>query len=125
MATIPEPRSTCPIGQTLDIVGDRWTLLVIRDIALKGVRHFRDLAADEDIATNVLADRLARLRQAGLITETIDPDDRRRKIYNVTAEGKALVPVLVAIARWGADHLPGVVAPDAMFAHAEAVIADG
>ncbi|MBL4688179.1 MAG: helix-turn-helix transcriptional regulator, partial [Nannocystaceae bacterium] len=89
-------RSDCPISFALDLLGDRWTLLVVRDLALKGKRSFSELhSSDESIATNILADRLARLTARGLIVKRRDPDDKRRFVYRMTHRGADLLPVLV------------------------------
>jgi DNA-binding HxlR family transcriptional regulator len=107
-------RSECPIACTLDLVGDRWTLLVLRDVFL-GKRRFDEfLASPEGIATNILSDRLARLERDGLVERQRDPDDGRRFIYKPTARGKSLAPVLVAIRNWGLEHVEGTkLLPDA------------
>jgi len=98
-------RSDCPINYGLEIFGDKWTLLVLRDLLLKGKQHFRELqASEEGIATNILADRLKRLEEQGIIVGETDPDDRRRVRYRATEKGIALLPVLVEIAAWGARH---------------------
>lgn len=100
-------RSRCPIASALDVVGDRWTLVVVRELALGGKRTWKQLATiDEGIASNVLSDRLARLEGAGCVTRRVDPTDRRRTIYALTEQGAALGPVLVALARWGNAYLP-------------------
>ncbi|MEZ4457124.1 MAG: helix-turn-helix domain-containing protein [Gemmatimonadales bacterium] len=101
----PVPRSGCPIGIALDLVGDRWSLLVVRDLLFGGPRTYRDLAAaPEKIATNILADRLARLEGAGVIERTRDPEDRRRAIYSLTERGVDLAPVLIDLALWSAHY---------------------
>lgn len=95
-------RSDCPIGYALDIFGDRWTLLVLRDILIFGKRHFGTLlAAGEGIASNTLADRLRRLEDENLIHRAIDAADRRRAVYLPTERGISLVPLLVDMAAWG------------------------
>jgi DNA-binding HxlR family transcriptional regulator len=91
----------------LDLLGDRWTLVVLRDMLLGGKRHFGDLAREEGIATNVLADRLERLERAGVITKERDPFDGRKRRYTVTDRGVDLVPILVELALWGNEHTPG------------------
>ena len=101
----PPRRSDCPISYGLDIFGDRWTLLVLRDLLLKGKRYYRELqACEEGIATNILADRLKRLENHGIVCRETDPDDRRQVIYRVTKKGLTLMPVLVELAAWGARH---------------------
>jgi DNA-binding HxlR family transcriptional regulator len=113
MVTPVKPRrSGCPISFGLDIFGDGWTLLVLRDLLLKGRRTFRDLAAGgEGIATNILTDRLKRLEAAGLIGRAPVPGDRRQVQYLPTGAGQALVPVLVELAYWGATHDPATASP--------------
>lgn len=100
-------RSDCPISFALDLFGDRWTLLVIRDLAFKGKNSFGDfLASDEGIARNILADRLARLEAEGFIEKRPDPDDLRRSIYTLTERGLGLIPVLVEMILWSAREDP-------------------
>lgn len=107
-------RSDCPISYGLDIFGDRWTLLVLRDLLLKGKRHFREFqSGEEGIATNILADRLKRLEAHGIVERDADPDDRRQVIYRATIKGLSLMPVLVEIAAWGACHDENTGAPEA------------
>ncbi len=107
-------RSDCPISFALDLFGDRWTLLVIRDLAFKGKDSFGDfLASDEGIARNILADRLARLEAEGFIDKRPHPDDLRRSIYSLTERGLSLIPVLVEMILWSAREDPDTAAdPD-------------
>ncbi|MGI9628215.1 MAG: winged helix-turn-helix transcriptional regulator [Longimicrobiales bacterium] len=97
-------RSSCPISCALDLLGDRWTLLVVRDLLLRGRRHFEHFASDESIATNILADRLERLEDAGVLTKHRDPDDGRRRLYAPTPRGVDLIPTLLEIGLWGDQH---------------------
>jgi DNA-binding HxlR family transcriptional regulator len=98
-------RSGCPIGIALDLLGDPWTLLVVRDLMFKGARSFSDLLqGGEGIATNILADRLARLEAGGILAKQPDPDDARRSIYRLTEKGMDLAPVLVELVLWAAKH---------------------
>ncbi len=100
-------RSDCPISFALDLFGDRWTLLVIRDLAFKGKNSFGDfLASDEGIARNILADRLSRLEAEGFIEKQPNPDDLRRSIYTLTERGLGLIPVLVEMILWSAQEDP-------------------
>lgn len=93
-------------------MGDRWTLLIYRDLAA-GKRRFESfLESKEGIATNVLADRLKRLEQHKLIASAPDPADRRRVVYRLTARGKSLGPVMLALRDWGLAHLPGTSAAE-------------
>ena len=100
-------RSPCPIACTLDLLGDRWTLLVVRDL-LMGRSHFREfMASPEGIATNMLSDRLSKLVEAGLV-ETSPSDERAgATAYRLTSKGESLAPLIKQLARWGLEHLPG------------------
>ena len=105
-------RSGCPISYSLDLFGDRWTLLILRDMVLGGKRYYRDfLAAPERIATNVLAERLARLERAGLIDKRRDPEDRKRNLYTLTEAGLDTIPILLEVIVWGATHDADTAAP--------------
>lgn len=96
-----ERRSPCPVACTLDVLGDRWTLLVIRDLFL-GRTRFKDFeASPEGIPTNILSERLERLLAAGIVEQTPVDEGAKRFAYRLTAKGKALAPVLVAIRDWG------------------------
>lgn len=110
--TPPGRQSGCPISFSLDIFGDRWTLLVLRDLFINGKRRFQELrASDEKIASNILADRLRRLEADGIIVKARDPEDGRKFLYTGTDKGMALLPVLLEIAAWGAVHDPDTAAP--------------
>lgn len=112
-------RSGCPIGFALDILGDRWTLLVIRDMVFGRKRTFGEfLASEEGIATNILTDRLHRLESAGLLWKQTDPRSQVRVLYRLTEKGIDLVPLLVDLAVWGAMHGPGTAAPKAFLKRA-------
>lgn len=109
--------SGCPFVFAGDIFGDRWSLLVIRDMLFFGKRRFSDLAAsDEQIATNILTDRLKKLEAAGLIRRRRDPGNRRQVIYRLTDKGKDLLPAMLEIVRWSAKHDPETGVP-AEFLH--------
>lgn len=98
-------RSGCPIGIALDIIGDSWTLLIVRDLMFKGRKMFNEfLAAEEGIATNILTDRLAKLEAQNIVTKQRDPDDARRFVYRMTDKGLDLTPVLVELVLWAAKH---------------------
>ena len=100
-----EQRSSCPISSSLDLLGDRWTLLVVRDLALKGRHTFSELQdGGEGIATNILTDRLGRLEAQGLVHKQRMAEDRRRFLYTLTESGRALMPVLLELIVWGAEH---------------------
>lgn len=96
----------CPVAYGLDIFGDRWTLLIIRDMLLHGKRTYSDfMASDEKIATNILASRMKHLEDEGVVTRARDPENRRSFIYTLTDKGLSLTPVLLEIVRWSGDYL--------------------
>ena len=101
------PRSPCPVAGTLDLVGDRWTLLVLRDLLAGKTRYGQFLASPERISTNLLADRLQRMEAAGLVTAVPYSEHPVRMDYQLTPAGRALRPVVDALANWGLAHLPG------------------
>jgi DNA-binding HxlR family transcriptional regulator len=102
-----EPRSYCPVNLSVEIFGDRWTLLIIRDMVFAGKRHFREmLQSDERISSNILADRLKMLLEHGLITKTDDPSHKQKAVYSLTEKGISLFPVFVQIGAWGRRFLP-------------------
>lgn len=99
------PRSGCPISIALELLGDAWSLLIVRDLMFKGRRTFNEfLAGGEGIATNVLTDRLRRLEVAGIVRKRPDPDDGRRALYDLTPKGLDLAPMLVELVLWSAAH---------------------
>ena len=98
-------RSGCPISIALEVLGDPWSLLVVRDLMFKGRNAFDGFAgAGEGIATNILTDRLARLEDAGILTKRRDRTDGRRFVYRLTAKGMDLAPVMVELILWSARH---------------------
>jgi DNA-binding HxlR family transcriptional regulator len=101
-------RSGCPINLTLEVLGDKWSLLIIRDVMFGNRRHFRDLLqkSDEGIASNILADRLKTLLKEGILTRASDPSHKQKGIYSLTEQGIELVPVLAQMAGWGCKFLP-------------------
>ena len=101
-------RSGCPINLTLEVLGDRWSLIVIRDIIFGDRRRYRELLthSEEGIASNVLADRLKRLLAAGLLTKADDPRHRQSAIYSLTEPAIQLVPLLAQMGAWGRRHAP-------------------
>jgi len=106
-------RSGCPISFALDILGDKWTLLVVRDLVFAGKRHFRDfLNSPEGIASNILASRLRSLEARGIVSRRPDPESARKVIYALRPKGIALVPLLLELIRWGAAHDPKTAAPE-------------
>ena len=103
---VVEPRSCCPVSCTLDLLGDRWTLLVLRD-AFAGKTRFAEFQrSPERIASNILTVRLTTLTAAGVL-ERVTASGSRRAEYRLTELGKSLGPVLAAVARWGLDHIEG------------------
>ena len=98
-------RSGCPVSISLEAFGDRWSLLIIRDLMVRGYRTFKEFQqSGERIATNILADRLKRLRAAGIIATEPDPADGRKLNYRLTEKGIDLAPVLLELLIWGARH---------------------
>lgn len=98
-------QTNCPILFALDIFGDKWSLLIMRDIFFRGGKHYKDfLCAGEGISTNILADRLEQLEYHGLIAKQLDKDNKRRYIYTPTKKGLDLVPALLAIIQWSAKY---------------------
>lgn len=108
-------RSTCPISTALEVVGDRWTLLVVRDLMFAGKRHFREfLQSEEGISSNILSDRLASLVEAGILTKNENPTHAQKAIYSLTEKGLALLPVIIAISGWTQEHYPQTRRPEAV-----------
>ncbi len=98
-------RSVCPVANALDVLGDRWTLLVIRDLMLMNKHEFREfLGGPESVATNILSDRLKRLLCTGVIDQKSHPKHKNKKIYYLTQKGKDLMPVLLEMALWGGTY---------------------
>ncbi len=106
MANRPaDRRSVCPIACTLDLIGDRWTLLVLRDLWAGKARFSEFLESPEGIASNILAARLEMLVASGLVAR--EPEEGRARTYALTDKGKSLRPVLAAMRDWGLAHIPG------------------
>jgi DNA-binding HxlR family transcriptional regulator len=99
-------RSGCPIASALDIVGDRWSLVIIRSMVVGATSYSDFLATPEKIATNILAERLRRLESAGLIVQTQPRKGSIRGTYALTAKGAGLIPALRALAQWGQENIP-------------------
>lgn len=101
-------RSGCPINLTLEILGDSWSLLVIRDVMFGNRRHFNELLgkSEEGIASNILTARLRRLVANGLLTRAPDKHHKQRRIFSLTERAIQLVPVLATMGAWGSEHLP-------------------
>lgn len=103
-----EHRSGCPINLTLEVVGDKWSLLIIRDMIFGNRQHFRELLtqSEEGISSNILADRLKTLVEEGILTRRDDPTHKQKGIYSLTEKGIELLPVLAQMAVWGRRYLP-------------------
>lgn len=101
-------RSGCPINLTLEVLGDTWSLLVIRDVMFGNRRYYNELLgeSEEGIASNILADRLRRLVSNDLLSRSPDPNHKQRRIYSLTERSIRLVPVLATMGAWGSEHLP-------------------
>lgn len=100
-------RSGCPINLTLEVVGDKWSLLIIRDMIFGNRRHFREmLKSEEGISSNILADRLKKLVEEGIITRADDPSHKQKTVYSLTEKGIELLPILAQMAVWGRKYLP-------------------
>src|SRR5216684_3806496 len=101
----PKRRSGCPLNASVEVLGDRWSLLIIRDMMLRGFQTYKEfLESYERIATNILADRLRKLIAHGIITTQRNPSDGRKLIYSLTAKGIDLAPVLTEMVLWAAAH---------------------
>ena len=99
-------RSDCPLSCGLEIFGDKWTLLIIRDVARFGKKNFREfMQSPEGIATNILSNRLKLLVRHGILTKTTDKDNKLLLNYTLTQKGKDMAPILYAIAEWGQKYV--------------------
>jgi len=102
-----DPRSGCPINLSLEVFGDKWSLLVLRDMMFGGKRHFRELLrSEEGISSNILSDRLRKLMDEGMITRANDPSHKQKGVYSLTEKAIALVPVFALLGAWGSKFLP-------------------
>jgi DNA-binding HxlR family transcriptional regulator len=100
-------RSNCPINLAVEVIGDKWTLLIIRDLMFEDKRHFREfLGGEEKIATNILTDRLAMLEAEGIITKKSDPAHKQKFLYSLTAKGIDLLPVIIELGAWSIKYQP-------------------
>ena len=101
----PKRRSECPLNVSLEILGDRWSLLIIRDMMVRGFQTYNEfLQSHEKIATNILADRLRKLEAQGIVTTKQHSSDGRKRIYSLTKKGIDLAPVLTELVLWAAAH---------------------
>ena len=119
-------RSGCPISSALDLLGDRWTLLVVRDLLFVGASRFGDfLKSPEGIPTNILAERLSRLERIGVIRKVPYQKRPARYDYRLTARGAELMPILLELSRWSGRHIPGRLgAPPEAMERAARVVAE-
>lgn len=98
-------KSGCPINLSLELLGDRWTLLIVRDLIFAGKKHFREfLLSDEGISSRTLAERLQTLQDEGIITRSGDPSHKLKAIYRLTEAGIDLLPVLATLGAWGSKY---------------------
>lgn len=105
-------RSTCPVSTSLDVLGDKWTLLILRDMVFGGKSTYGQfLQSAEKIATNILADRLAILESHGLLTKAVASDKKSKFTYRLTEKGIDTVPILATLIVWGTKHCPTIVDP--------------
>ena len=105
----------CPVTFALDVFGDRWSLVIIRDMVMFGKETYGEfLESDEGIATNILADRLKHLEAEGIIRKSRDPENRRRILYRLTEKGCNLTPVIADMILWSFKYDPDTKAPQAM-----------
>ena len=121
-------RSGCPVSASLEVFGDRWSLLIIRDMMIRGFHSFKQFAeSGEGIATNILSDRLRKLVASGIISAETDESDRRKISYRLTEKGIDLAPVLLELLLWGARHERTAAAGpvmDVMAKNREAILAE-
>jgi DNA-binding HxlR family transcriptional regulator len=114
-------RSDCPISFALDLVGDKWSLIVVRDLIFARKRHFQEfLGSPEKIASNILASRLKLLEKAGMVTRAADAANARRVVYAPTAKALDLLPVLLELLLWGTKHHAKANAPEQFMRRAAA-----
>ncbi len=98
-------RSDCPISCTLDVIGDKWSLLIIRDVMLRGKMSYSEfLDSEEGIATNILVSRLARLEEEEILSREVAPGNKSKFIYHLTQKGADLMPVIIELMDWGAKY---------------------
>ena len=105
-------RSICPVACTLDIIGDKWTLLVVRDLILGKKTYSEFQSSQEAIPTNILAERLKRLQAQGVVTKQQYQDKPVRYEYHLTDKGRDLRPVLLAMVKWGNQYIEGTLTPE-------------
>jgi len=94
----------CPVRYVSGLLGDKWTMLILRDIIFLGKKNYSEFAKSEGIATNILADRLGTLIESDILTRKTDPDNKTKKIYSPTQKGLDLIPILLEIMKWGGKY---------------------
>ena len=115
MPASSQSSNKCPIAFALDIFGDRWSLIILRDLVFKKKRYYSEfLASPEKIATNILANRLEKMTAAGLIAKQRDPENGTKFIYALTTKGKDLIPLLLEMVVWSSKYDPQPDAPDSI-----------
>ena len=108
-------RSDCPISKVLDLVGDKWSLLILRDMLFFGKETYSDLQnSDEKMATNILSTRLEKLEQEGLISKRASEQDKRKKLYKLTEKGIDMLPILLDMIVWSAKYAPDTEIPEGL-----------
>ena len=110
-----EPRSQCPIANALELIGDRWTMLILRDLFIGKKRYSEFRASPEEISTNILADRLSMMEESGLVIAKPYQTRPVRFEYELTDKGFGLLPALQELCRWGNKHIPDTWVPPASF----------
>jgi len=110
-----EPRSGCPISNALELIGDRWTMVILRDLMIGKKRYSEFRASPEEISTNILADRLSMMETSGLITAKPYQQRPMRLEYELTDKGLGLLPVLQELCRWGNKYIPDTWVPPSSF----------
>lgn len=114
-------RSHCPINYALESFGDKWTLLIIRDLMFKAKTSFNEfLSSNEKISTNILADRLRRLESLGIVSKEVSDENRSKLIYSLTRKGRDLLPIMMEITQWSGRYDPQTNAPDSLLKRLEA-----
>ena len=108
MKKVKKTRSGCPINLAVEVLGDRWTVVILRDVIFGDRRTYRDLLRDslEGIASNILISRLKTLVEEGMLTKASDPSHSQKAIYSLTEKSIALVPLLVGLGAWGRRYMP-------------------
>ncbi len=110
-----DARSACPLSCSLELIGDRWTMLVLRDLFVGKKRYSEFLESPERISTNILSDRLAKMEKSGLVEAVTYSERPRRFEYHLTDKGEGLLPTLQELCKWGNRFLPGTFVPPDSF----------